>query len=277
MMMFSGILVYTKDHAQKNAPFIERMLSEANRIGIKLELVYRDEIFIGVENGRAFVRNQFGEKINRNFAIIRCIDSLFTRHLEIAGFKTFNSAIVSELCNDKAKTCQLAMMLGIPTTDTIILWDDQIPPLRPPYVMKPRQGSGGTGVQLIENEATSMSGKQLIAQQLVTPGKDVRVFVIGKEVIGAVRRTSQTDFRANFTLGGDAELISLGDKERAMVGRLAQILEFGFVGIDFVYGENGDPLLNEIEDVVGSRTLSALSDIDAVQHYLQFIKRKLLE
>lgn len=47
----------------------------------------------------------------------------------------------------------------------------------------------------------------------VQMGKDLRVFVVGKEIIGAVLRESTTDFRANFTLGGDARLYSLNDSE----------------------------------------------------------------
>ena len=44
------------------------------------------------------------------------------------------------------------------------------------------------------------------------------------------------------------------------------------VGIDFIFDEHGHFLFNEIEDVVGSRTLSALSEINIVREYLKFIK-----
>ena len=44
------------------------------------------------------------------------------------------------------------------------------------------------------------------------------------------------------------------------------------VGIDFIFDEEGRFLFNEIEDVVGSRTLSALSEINIVWEYLNFIK-----
>ncbi len=276
MRMLSGLLVYTKEHAHKNGAYIDQMLAEAKTLGIKLDLVYREELFIGIENGQPFVRGFHGEKIIRNFAIVRCIDPLFTRQLELVGFKTFNSAIVSELCNDKAKTAQIATMLGIPMADTIYLAENQAVPLAPPFVTKTRNGSGGIGVELVQDQTQFSGGGQMIAQQLVMQGKDVRAFILGKEVIGTVLRTSETDFRANLSLGGHAEIVTLGEKEKAIVSRLTQMFEFGLVGIDFIYQANGDPLLNEIEDVVGSRSLISLSDINVVQLYLQFIKSKLL-
>jgi gamma-F420-2:alpha-L-glutamate ligase len=51
--------------------------------------------------------------------------------------------------------------------------------------------------------------------------------------------------------------------------------DFGLVGIDFIFAEDGSLMLNEIEDVVGSRTLSALSDMNIVREYLTFIKERI--
>ena len=53
------------------------------------------------------------------------------------------------------------------------------------------------------------------------------------------------------------------------------LLDFDFVGIDFILDENGQFLFNEIEDVVGTRTLYKHYEIDVVQTYLKYIKKQL--
>ncbi len=272
--MLNGLLVYTREDAAKNEDFIQWMLDEAEKVGMKLDFFYREDLYTGIEDGKTYLRNKAHENIIRNFAIIRCIDPLFTRQLELLGIKTFNSAIIAELCNDKAKTNQVASMLGIPTADTLFVAEHQTPNIVLPYVQKSRGGRGGKDVSLIEKETPA--GQNMIAQKLATPGKDVRAFIIGKEIVGAVLRTSETEFRANYSLGGKAELFTLSEKETSIVERLVSMFEFGFVGIDFIYDDKDEPMLNEIEDVVGSRTLSKLTDINTANLYLKFIKQTLL-
>lgn len=46
---------------------------------------------------------------------------------------------------------------------------------------------------------------------------------------------------------------------------------FGLVGIDLIY-DNGHPVLNEIEDVVGARMLYAHTEINLVGRYIDYIR-----
>ncbi len=61
-----------------------------------------------------------------------------------------------------------------------------------------------------------------------------------------------------------------------MVNTIINHFDFGMVGIDFIFDEKGGFLFNEIEDVVGSRTLSMTSDTDIVKLYLEHIYRCLV-
>ncbi|MBR8645983.1 hypothetical protein KEH51_24835 [[Brevibacterium] frigoritolerans] len=76
-------------------------------------------------------------------------------------------------------------------------------------------------------------------------------------------------------MGGSASLYELTASELALVERVMSSFDFGLVGIDFIFAEDGSLMLNEIEDVVGSRTLSALSDMNIVWEYLTFIKESI--
>ena len=59
-----------------------------------------------------------------------------------------------------------------------------------------------------------------------------------------------------------------------VLNRIVEEFDFGLVGIDFIYDE-GRPVFNEIEDVVGARMLYSLTDIDIADRYLEFILERL--
>ena len=101
--------------------------------------------------------------------------------------------------------------------------------------------------------------------------------MIGTEIIAAVLRTAKEGFKSNFSLGGEVSLYELSDSEIEIVNRIIGQFEFGLVGIDFIIGDDGELIFNEIEDVVGSRMLYQCSDINIVEKYLSFIRGKLVK
>jgi len=102
--------------------------------------------------------------------------------------------------------------------------------------------------------------------------QDLRVYVIGKEIIAAVLRTAKEGFKSNFSLGGEVRIYQLSIEEKQLVNQIINHFDFGLVGIDFILGEEGNLIFNEIEDVVGSRMLyQCAPEINIVERYLKFI------
>ena len=54
--------------------------------------------------------------------------------------------------------------------------------------------------------------------------------------------------------------------------KIVHAFDFGMVGIDFLIGQDGHLYFNEIEDIVGSRTLSHVSDLNILKEYVTYIK-----
>lgn len=278
-----GWLIYDRKDAKRNSAFIDWFLEESVSLNIDLQLVYTDNLHVTLRNGQVSVHTK-QKQDTPDFSIVRTIDPLLTAQLEQAGITCFNNAEIAALANDKIKTHLEIAKLDIPMVDMHFQTNAPLPqpPLAFPFVWKTASGRGGKEVHLVETEAQYQNLQQqyadqsLLMQQLAqTPGKDVRVFVIGKEIIAAVLRSSDQDFRANYTLGGSASLYTLNTEEQKLVQRIVNHYDFGFVGIDFLFDENGSFLFNEMEDVVGSRTLSKVSDVNIVRHYLEFIKERM--
>ena len=103
------------------------------------------------------------------------------------------------------------------------------------------------------------------------------MYVIGNQIITAVLRTAISGFKSNFSLGGEVKEYKLSTKEIALVQNIINLFEIGLAGIDFIIGDNGELIFNEIEDVVGARMLYQCTDINLVGMYLEFIKEILME
>ncbi|MGE3143628.1 MAG: glutathione synthase [Hyphomonadaceae bacterium] len=120
-------------------------------------------------------------------------------------------------------------------------------------VLKPSFLAGGEGVVRLKSNAPDFMGRvmqflegigkePLVAQQFlprVMEG-DKRVFVLGGEPIGAVRRVPQGgDFRANLHVGGQPEASEIDARDREIVARVAPLLEQEgvlFAGLDVIDG-----------------------------------------
>ena len=95
-------------------------------------------------------------------------------------------------------------------------------------------------------------------------------------MIGAIRRFSQTDFRANYCLGGEIEWYDLTKEQKQLVEKILEHLSCDYVGIDFMIDEKGKWIFNEIEDVVGSRSLYTLKKVDTAKLYIEHIAQCLV-
>ncbi|HLR42161.1 MAG TPA: ATP-grasp domain-containing protein [Pseudogracilibacillus sp.] len=283
--MMKGWLIYDRAAKEMNESYIAWFIEEAAKQEIDLQLILRDEITFGIENCEQIIYLDGKKVLLPSFVIIRTIEPTLQFYFENLGVPTFNDAKTAMICNHKTKTYIEMSKLDIPTVPTYFLSKQNVPtslPLPFPFVLKEATGRSGKQVYYVKNEAewqdklSRLTSNDVIIQCAdVALGRDVRVFVIGKEIIGAVLRKNDADFRANFTLGGDAIPYQLTSAQDDMIKKITQHFDFGLVGIDFLVSKNGRLLFNEIEDVVGSRILSKVSNVNLLEMYVSFIKEKL--
>lgn len=238
----SGILIYTKEEAERNAFAVDKF-----RENLDIKLV--DETYRG----------------NADFAVNRTNDYKIGRYFENCGIRVFNPSALSKLANDKQTCYDFMTENGIdvlPTRYKLV-----------PAVKKPIDGHGGTDVSIIYKEEDFEKG-YVYQKPCDTPGKDLRVWVIGNEIVTSVLRESKTDFRSNFCLGGSASLYNLNKKETELVYRIISLVKSDYIGIDFIFNGNG-LVFNEIEDTVGARMVYEKTDIDIIKVYCDYIKSQL--
>ena len=277
-------LIYSESGAIENQGYIQWFIDEAKKQGLHMSLVLREDLVIGIYQNKSAIFKDNTLVSPPEAAVVRTIDPLLSMHLEQLGTMVFNSAEVARICNHKGLTHHTVNQLGIPMMDTFFFTKSELPaqpPLDYPFVMKNVRGRGGKEVFYIENDVDWMQSKEKQSKEIILQtadvqlGKDLRVYIIGEEIIASVLRESDFDFRANFTLGGNASLYQLREEEEKLVKKIISHFDFDLVGIDFLIGKNGELLFNEIEDIVGSRTLSKLSEINLLEKYTAHILKKL--
>lgn len=285
-----GWLLYSEKDIKKNKIYIDYYFDEGTKLGIQILLIVIEKLKFGIQKNSWFLTYHGKAVTMPDFAICRTIYPLLNKQLEYMGLKVFNNSDVADICNDKAKTYQYIANLGIPVIDTEFfrnsMIEEAMSTINSPTVIKSVDGHGGNQVFLIEpsdstkvvqNNIMNQLGKSdIVLQPLIgSRHQDLRIYVIGNQIIAAILRTAKEGFKSNYSLGGKVEQYQLSKKEISIVENIMNHLEFGLVGIDFIIGDEGELIFNEIEDVVGARMLYTCTDINLVRLYLEYIVSKL--
>lgn len=278
-MKWKAWLVYDREGARRNARYIRMHEETGRQMGIAFRLMLDEHMpdFSCLTDGE-----------RPDFAIVRTIQPALTKKLEDAGIPVFNNSFVSEICNHKGKTIDYVRShseISVIPTRTFSngeLSEDLLSKY-PKHIIKAVDGHGGKQVfrttDSWEQISEAVGTSDFVIQPFIKgPGKDLRIYVIGKQIVGAVERQAEQDFRANFSLGGSVRSFTCGEKEANLAHTICSLFSFGLAGIDFIMDEKGEWIFNEIEDVVGARMLyQCQPEIHLLEQYFSFILENILQ
>ncbi|MGN0818580.1 MAG: RimK family alpha-L-glutamate ligase [Candidatus Coproplasma sp.] len=259
-----GWLIYGNEGLNRNKWFAERLIEAASERGVELLLKKYavNAAYCGV-NGLP------------DFVIVREIRPEIQKFFEERNVRVFNNFRTAKIANDKYETYLMARRLNLPVMHTVTAERADFFPC----VLKTRAGHGGSEVFWIndraELERAPVGLEDCIAQQPCSDlGKDMRVYSFGGKITAGILRTSDSDFRSNYSLGGCVERAEVSREQEEIVQAIYSELGYDFVGVDFIVN-NGRWVLNEIEDVVGTRMLYKCTEIDAAEEYIEYIVNSL--
>lgn len=224
-------------------------------------------------------------------------DILLASYLKQNGIPVFNDPDVIETCDNKAKQYIKLAKAGIPMPKTIIApkvypnftiqnsgyYEKVLEQFGLPLIMKEGHGSFGMKVYLIESEedyyakVDELRGIDYVFQQFIASsrGRDIRVNIVGGEIVAAMYRSSETDFRANITNGGVASVIELSEEQKSIALQAAEAVGAEFAGVDLLFGENGQPLVCEVNAAAHIRNIYNVTGINVADKMIEYIVGKL--
>jgi ribosomal protein S6--L-glutamate ligase len=152
-----------------------------------------------------------------------------------------------------------------------------------PCVIKVLEGTQGLGVVLAETKSAAASvieafnGLQarVIVQEFIREADncDIRAFVVGGNVVGAMRRRAKDgEFRSNLHRGGTAEIIELTDEEENAAIRAARAMGLDIAGVDMLQSSRG-PLIIEVNSSPGLEGIESATGRDIAGSIMKYVER----
>jgi ribosomal protein S6--L-glutamate ligase len=155
--------------------------------------------------------------------------------------------------------------------------------LSPPLVMKLLSGTQGIGVMRVRDakEAgpiidTLSELDQMICLQkfLPNPGEDIRVFVIDKEIVGAMKRKAAPhEWRSNIHIGGQGIPHKPSKAEAETAVRAAEAVGVEIAGVDLI-SVDAEPYVIEVNASPGFRGLLAATGLNAAEKIAEYAVKK---
>jgi RimK family alpha-L-glutamate ligase len=204
--------------------------------------------------------------------IIYRVDAL--HRLEDRGVLVLNAPRAIERTVDKFYTSALLEQAGLATPETIVCEraEDAFAAFRTmgDVIVKPLFGSMGLGMARVSDEemafrvfrAVEMVRGVFYLQRFIEhDGADVRAFVVGDRVIGAIERRAP-GWLTNISRGGEARPFTLPVAWERMALTAARTVGADYAGVDLLPAKDGKVYLLEVNGIPGWEGLERATGID---------------
>ena len=270
-----------------------RLREAALQRGHKVKVLNTLKFAIDLEKGRPnlYFRqkqlSQYDAVLPRIGASVTYFGTAVVRQFEQMDVFCANTSASISNSRDKLRSLQILSrhQIGIPKTTFVRDKKDVMPAIKrvggAPVIIKLLEGTQGIGVLLAETENSAeaiiemlQSQKQnVLIQKFVaeSKGRDIRAFVVGDQVVAAMRRVAQgQEFRSNVHRGGIAEPITLDKEYRETAVRAAQIMGLRIAGVDMLEGTSG-PQIMEVNSSPGLEGIEGSTKLDIAGTIIDYI------
>lgn len=272
-----------------------RLIEAAEDRGHNIILLDPLRAQLDFENSKPTLRTSDGPFSLRIDALIPRVGTQITnfgamivQHFEAAGVFSLNGAESILRARDKMRAFQILAheRLPLPDSHLINLESDMHFFLNSKAfgtsqkIVKVLDGSQGEGVYLINthedfleiSRSLRLLEKPFLLQEFISEsnGEDIRLFVIGDEVVASMKRKSNAhDFRSNLHQGGSATNYNPTKTEIEIAIRATEALNLHVAGVDIIQSKRG-PLLLEVNASPGLEGIESVSGINVAKKIIEY-------
>lgn len=241
----------------------------AKKLGHTIEPIYATDCQLKFDKKpEVFIKNK---KVKINTILNR--PNFLHEHLDfraglikqfgLAGIQVINNYNATMRAKNKLRTMQVLTKNKIPIPKTYILnSSEHLEEISKdigsfPIILKSLSGSHGSGVSIVESKrglkslldllTSSNSSQPIMIQEYIreSSGKDIRVFIVGKRIVGAMERiaTKKGEFRSNFHLGGRVRVAEMSRKEKDVAFAAIRACGLDIAGVDILRTKKGPKVL----------------------------------
>ena len=265
----------------------ERLQFEFNNLGVETQIVSNGYL-------RSFILNgQLKTDFSADFIVYLDKDKYLSAILEKSGYRLFNRHNAIRVCDDKAETYVALSDKGFNLPDTIFgalcyskeckIDDTAVKTIAEklgfPLIVKQCYGSMGKGIYKADDIS---SLKEIMQKVKTTPhlfqkyigakvGVDVRLIVIGGSVVACMERRNQSDFRSNVARGGEGVVVNVDKSFIQTAENIAKTLNLDYCGVDLLYGDNGEPIVCEVNSNAFFDGIEKATGINVAKAYAEYV------
>jgi RimK family alpha-L-glutamate ligase len=212
--------------------------------------------------------------------------------IEQRGIPVVNSARAIERSVDKFYTTALLQEAGLPVPETVVCdrADAAMEAIRRmlasggEVIVKPIFGSMGHGLVRIADAELAwrvvrpleqMRSVFYVQRAIDSSGRDVRVFVVGGRVVGAIERTAPPgDWRTNVARGGIARAIEPSSDwvDHALSATRASGADYA--GVDLLESRTGEVFVLEVNGIPGWKGLQSATGLDVASSIVELVEAR---
>jgi gamma-F420-2:alpha-L-glutamate ligase len=226
----------------------------------------------------------------------------FFQNMEELGFPCVNSYDSVIICEDKLQTTRKLEIANIPVPKTSLISpegdiDRAVGEIggKYPVVCKFLSGTKGIGVFMIDSRPSLVStlqalwylspGTEIVLQEKIDAEYDLRIHVLAEsdgmsgrnyKVIAAMKRLKiKGDFRTNFSLGGETEMVELSPDIEKIAIESAKATGCLWCGVDIIVSKDSqNPYVLEVNSSPGTTGIEKTTGITVTDTVLDFLLDK---
>lgn len=282
-----------------------RVFKEAcEKKDIKCYVVFAEDGYITRKDGKVFIHNMKDEKgfeinASNTVAVVRGnviktqsgLDLL--SQIERHNIFCVNYRLTLEQCADKYRTALVLADAGVSTPKTFIVNNENNLNVsfekmgkKLPVILKTLTGSHGVGVFVANTWEGLKSTLQaiwkidkhteIIMQRYLEADYDLRIHVLGDEVIGSMKRKKiKGDFRSNYSLGGEVEKVELKEDEIKIAINASKAVGATWCGVDVMRNKkDGKLFVLEVNSSPGTEGIEKMAGVSIIDKVITFLLNK---
>ena len=214
------------------------------------------------------------------------------RHLERLGVILINGSNSIDAVKDKLYTQQVLGESNLPVPKTLLVKhpinvDLVETNIQYPMIIKTLSGSYGSGVfmvddrkqlkQLLKMAEITKPSYNIIIQEFIEDsfGKDLRVLVVNGKVVGCMmRQSTDDDFRANITRGGEGIPYQIDEQIEWLGGECSRLLNLDIAGVDLLFNKDGYSIC-EVNSSPGFEGMDKYCKTNIAEEIVNYVKNKI--
>lgn len=283
------------DNPEKHAAtsFCVHIDQELPRTEGDIEVFAFEEVSLGMQDGRLFLLLPDGRKFFRgdadmpDWALLYVVPPRATKLLETLGITCFSSYEMQGTVVDKMVS-HILFADDFAQPDTLF-YNGLITPdtLGYPFMLKGVGGCCGVNVKKTDNadevksfEMGRAEDDLVMYQQLMPTADDLRVYILGDKILGAVLRKPKAGiWKANLEFEPERSVYELSSKERKSIENAMEKLpphKRGLHTFDFLFNDARELVFCESNCDVGTNALDAAGYGDDIfLRYIDYIRREM--